>query len=373
MNPVYCSIIHGALTLNFKSENLTVQSCCLRNDLKDVTIDNIWNENNFKSLRDLNLTGVWDPGCSNCQSLEKVNLDSFRTGMNHGLNMQSEINLSGPARIDLMFDISCNLACRTCRPTSSTMWQKHLKKNNKWPGEIYTPKNKDQVIEALQTLDLSNLRMLVFCGGETLLGQEYWAVANWLADNVPDAKKNLTICFQTNGTQPILKKNYAIIEKFKLVKLHISLDGTNKRFEYLRWPAQWTQVTENILDMRDNLPGNVMFLVEETISIFNLFYISELELWIKNNFATNRYGDITSHTRHLAKGIFSLNQLTTEYVNTVKAGQYKDLIPSSWKEDPVAIKSMLDTIHLEDSRRNESFAEIFPEVAGFYSKFTSAR
>jgi sulfatase maturation enzyme AslB (radical SAM superfamily) len=373
MNPVYCSMIHGGLNLNFKSQNLTIQSCCLRSSLTSVPISDIWNKNNFKNLRDLNQSAVWDTQCKNCQSLEKSGLQSMRTGMNDGLKIYGQEDLSGPARIDLMFDISCNLACRTCRPASSTFWQKHLKNNNKWPGEVYSAKNKDKVIAALKTLDLSNLRMLVFCGGETLLGQEYWDVAEWLANNVPNAKQNLTICFQTNGTQPILEKNFAIIERIHLVKLHISLDGVGKRFEYLRWPASWNQVTENILQIKETCPSNVMFLIEETISIFNLAYLDELDEWANTNFTTNREGDITNHTRHLAMGLYSLDHLSTEYINFIKQKPYKNLIPATWKENPTNIKQMLATIAEFDTYRNQSFADTFPEAAGFYSKFTSAR
>jgi sulfatase maturation enzyme AslB (radical SAM superfamily) len=109
-----------------------------------------------------------------------------------------------------MFDISCNLACRTCGPTSSTYWLKQLNQ----PVDV--PKSSQDVIQAMSKLDLSNLQQVVFCGGETLLGQAYWSVAEWLADNVPNADKQLTMCFQTNGTQSILPQNYEIIKKYKL-------------------------------------------------------------------------------------------------------------------------------------------------------------
>jgi sulfatase maturation enzyme AslB (radical SAM superfamily) len=133
---------------------------------------------------------------------------------------------------------------------------------------ISVPGKKNQVIDALSKLDLSNLRQLVFCGGETLLGQEYWDVAKWLADHVPNAKQQLTLCFQTNGTQPVRPENFDIIEKFYLVKLHISLDGIQDRFEYLRWPASWNQVTDNILNLRETLPGNVPCLLWKKPLVF---------------------------------------------------------------------------------------------------------
>jgi sulfatase maturation enzyme AslB (radical SAM superfamily) len=285
--------------------------------------------------------------------------------MNEGLKIYPAINLSGPARIDLMFDKSCNLACRTCSTEHSTFWQKYLQ-------QPVTPSHsKEMVISALKRLDLSNLRMLVFCGGETLLGQEYWDVAEWLGDNVPNAKQQLTLCFQTNGTQPIHPRNYDIIEKFFLVKLQVSLDGFGPRFEYLRWPASWSQVTDNILTLRDTVPSNVMFLVEETVSIFNLAYLHELDTWVKQNFRTNREGDPVDHTRHLAKGTFKLENCSQEYVDWTSDLPLRRYIGAGWKESSQQIQFMLNEIHKHDHMRQQQFSLIFPQVAEFYQRWNA--
>ena len=364
----YCSVIHGGLHLNIKDAIPTAQHCCQRDEMFPVdTTTNFWNSDKFIPLRELNKQNIWDPQCVGCRGLEQVGLESERTGMNNGLKIMNRTNLSGPARIDILFDNSCNLACRTCEPSSSTYWQKHLKANNLWKGPISAPKNKADVIAALKNLDLSNLRMVVFCGGETLLGQEYWDVAEWLADNVPNAKEQLTVCFQTNGTQPILERNHAIIDRFHLVKLHFSIDGVGARFNYLRWPANWNEVTENIFTIRDTAPSNVMFLVEETVSIFNLAYLGELATWVDNNFTTNREGDIVNHTQHVAHGIYKLNNLTQEYVDATT--KYRNLVPPNWRENPVAIRNVIAEIKKFDSFRNENFAEVFPEVANYYSRY----
>ena len=357
--------------LTFKTDQPMAKHCCLLTSswFPVDTTSNFWNNSNFIPLRETNKKNIWDPACSNCEQLEKSNLESERTGMNHGLELSFQTELSGPARIDLTFDISCNLACRTCGAHSSTYWQKHLKENGLWDQPISVSRSKNEVIAALKQLDLSNLRMLVFCGGETLLGQEYWDVARWLGDNVPDAKHGLTLCFQTNGTQPIHPRNFEIIEKFHLVKLHISLDGAGEKFEYIRWPAKWSQVTENITSLKDTVPSNVMFLVEETISIFNLAYLQELESWVNNNFATNREGDIVNHTRHLANGMYSLGNCTQEYVDAIRQTPHTHLIPTDWSEDSAKISNMVANITRFDQFRNQSFSKVFPEVSEYYSRF----
>jgi sulfatase maturation enzyme AslB (radical SAM superfamily) len=372
MSDVYCSIIHGGLALTIKTMNAIVaQSCCLRDKTTRFKIDpttNFWNDSKFISLRDINKQNIWAPGCENCERLESAGQASLRVSVNNTF-WGDLSNLAGPKKIDLQFDIGCNLACRTCGPHSSTFWQKHLKEHGEYNKPIVLPQQHATVIKALEKLDLSNLQMLVFAGGETLLGQAYWEVANWLADNVPDAKQQLTLCFQTNGTQPIHPRNYKIIERFNLVKLHISLDGIQEKFEYLRWPASWSQVTDNLMQIRAAAPSNVMFHIEETVSIFNLFYHDELEKWMRANFTINREGDAINHTKHLAHGPFALQNCTQEYIDAIQAIDYKNLIPNNWEENPIGIRHMIEEIAKFDHFRNQSFQHTFPEVAEFYSRY----
>lgn len=368
MTDSHCTMIHGGLELNFKGSDVTAQHCCLRNDKFPVDIEtNFWNHEKFIPLRIANKNNTWDPGCRNCQQLENSGHVSMRQGMNSGLGIQTD--LSGPLKIDLMFDISCNLACRICGANSSTFWQKHLQEQGLWPRPILPQQSYNDVIKSLSHIDLSNLQRVVFCGGETLMGQAYWNVAEWLANNVPNAQHNLFINFQTNGTQPITDKNYKTIEKLKGVRLNISLDGVGSKFEYMRWPANWNQVIDNIFKIRQTAPGNVMFLVEETISIFNLWYTSELDTWVKQNFATDRQGDLINHTKHLANGIFSLNGCSQEYVSALKNTANADLVPATWQENPVLIRNMIKNIKQFDSFRSQSFEKTFPEVAEFYHRF----
>jgi sulfatase maturation enzyme AslB (radical SAM superfamily) len=366
---IHCPMIHNGLTISIDNNepNVIIQSCCLRKDEYIITSKlNIWNDSRLIPLREKNNKNEWDTGCWTCQGNEAAGITSFRTGMLEKFGVKK--NLSGPSRLDLMFDISCNLACRSCGPQSSTFWQKHLKDNNLTFTTTSPISKANKMIAILKTLDLSNLEMVVFCGGETLMGDGYWRVAEAIADMVPHAKEKLIISFQTNGTQSIKEKYFDIIEKLHLVKLNISLDGIEKRFEYLRWPANWQQVTANIINLQETLPVNVMFLIEETMSIFNLYYQSELEQWAKNNFSANRLGDVTNHTRHRAERMFRLDNLTQKYIDNLSV-ESKNLISPTWAENPIEIKKMIEEIQLFDKIRNEDWTKTFPEVAEFYSNY----
>jgi hypothetical protein len=365
-------MIHGGLNLNLRESegSITFNQCCLSTTNLEVdnTLENIWNNQKLVSLRELNNTNVWDQGCWECQRLESAGQSSFRLGMLDKFGIKQ--NLSGPQRIDLLFDLSCNLACRICGPHSSTFWQKHLKENSISFPDYQTKSRMDDIIKILRSLDLSNLEMVQYCGGETLMGNTYWETSEILADLVPNAKDKITLGFQTNGTQPINEKYYEIIEKFRLVKFLISLDGVGDRFNYMRWPANWNQVTDNILAMREKLPVNVMFVVQETACNLNLFYHDEVSSWVNDNFNTNRLGDITNYSKQLViHNVLDVNNITQKYYDAIKSKGLVNLLSPTWQEDPQKIKDMLREVERFDKIRNQDWRKTFPEVADFYSEY----
>ena len=365
MNDLYCPIIHGGLTIDLKSNgSVQYRHCCLRNDgfnTSDFNFD-FFNSKKLNFLRKTNLKNIWDKNCATCKLNESSGHESFRTGMIKGLGINRKPN--GPTRLDLQFDVGCNLACRICGPVNSSFWQKHLKDNNIPTQEMYKSRA-DEMIQILSNMDLSDLKMVVFCGGETLLGKSYWRVAEYLAKVSP----NITLCFQTNGTQTIPERYYELVNKFDLVKLHISLDGVGEKFEYQRWPADWNQVVDNILSIREQAPVNTMFLLEETLSIFNLIYQSELETWHRNTFDTNRLGDVTNHTKHLAMGIFELDSITNEYYELLADNNLQQYVKSNWQENPQAVQKVVKKIKQFDLIRDQDFTKTFPEVAECYARY----
>jgi sulfatase maturation enzyme AslB (radical SAM superfamily) len=212
--------------------------------------------------------------------------------------------------------------------------------------------------------------MIQFCGGETLLGNNYWQTAEWLSQNVPDAKNKLEIGFQTNGTQPIDPKWFKVIEKFKLVKLMISIDGIGDKFEYLRWPANWNQTVDNIMILQETLPSNVMFFVQECTSCLNLHHLGEVGNWVKENFATNREGDPVDHNTQLANHDYlHPKNITQEYVDSLVGKSISTIIDQSWQENPENIRKFIRETNKFDSIRGEDWKKVFPEVAEFYHRY----
>jgi len=331
-------------------------------------VKSLWQNKKLKHSRELNDQNIWLDDCWQCERVESTGIKSFRESMIEGLG--SEKNLTGPQRIDLLFDRSCNLACRTCYAGASTFWEKHLRDNNLPVVKFKPTDNFATIKEVLTNLDLSNLKQVQFCGGETLLGNTYWETAQVIADLVPNAKDNLLLAFQTNATQPVPAKYYDLIEKFKLVKFMVSLDGTHDRFEYLRWPAHWNQVVDNILTIREKIPSNVMFYIQECTSNLNMFYFGEVRDWIAKHFNTNRQGDQTDYSTQLANHDYlDVNVITTEYFDSIKNTKMAQFLRPGWQESPPKIQQFIRETEKFDQIRGQDWKKTFPEVANFYSRY----
>ena len=368
-------MIHAGLNINLnaRTNTLSYNQCCLSTTALQMPEDSqlIWNSPAFLSNRKINDQNVWLEGCWECKHLESAGIKSFRQSMIEGLG---EIhNASGPKRIDLLFDRSCNLACTTCGPHASTFWEKHLR-DHSLPIEVHSgPTNNFETVKRLlRSLDLSNLEQVQFCGGETLMGNTYWNTARLIADLVPDLRDKILLGFQTNGTQPIDKKYHEIIERFRLVKFMISIDGTHDRFEYLRWPAGWNQVVDNIMSIREQAPANVMFYIQETTSCLNLLYFGQVQDWVQKNFSTNRCGDPTDHSTQLAiHDYLDVDNITQEYVDAIQGTRMAQFVTENWQENPAKIQHFIQEIEKFDQLRGLDWKKTFPEVANLYSRYSN--
>jgi hypothetical protein len=384
MNNIHCPLASGGLSIDIKTtDKIRLQQCCIRRGpypdehpksngikffghLEVEHGENVWNQPDLQLLRDKFARGEWDTGCLVCKASEDAGESSYRTTSLKGFG-QIKSNISGPVRLDLQFDIGCNFACRSCGPNLSTFWQKHLRENNiSYTGPTAT-NDADKMIAILDDLDLSNLKNITLCGGETLLGNGYWKVADYIANKIPKiCKEQVRLCFQTNGSQPIPKYAHNILEKYWLIQINFSIDGVAEQFEYLRWPGKWDQVTTNMLEMRDSIPPNHMFLLEETTSIFNLPYRNRLQTWHKKNFSENRLGDTIHFTNHYANGTFALNSMTQEYYDDFK---HTPGVPWNFKENSHKIKLMIKEIQKFDKIRNQNWLDTFPILEKYYARY----
>lgn len=360
MDNFYCPALKNGLVLRFRDDQTVVaQHCCLQSEYQEFTgLHDVWHDPKFQQSQQQKF---WPKSCANCRSLEESGLTSQRTSLIKKYGRRDLGRL--PIKLDLSYDNNCNLACRTCSPELSSLWV--VQTNTVIPIQ----KNKIDyglwVKSYLDQLDLSRVQEITFSGGETLLGSSYYKLTEYISGRLDP--EYCMISFQTNGTQPWLERYLPALEKFKLIKLNISVDGILNRFEYLRWPARWDEWQSNVQNLINQAPHNVMFNFEETISIFNLYYLNESSEYFSKNFLTNRLGDPVNLNRHLAGGIFSLSALSQSYVNALPV-TVRSLVARDFQPSPGRIRQAILEINKIDQIRQQSFKNVFPEIYDFYQQ-----
>lgn len=213
----------------------------------------------------------WLPECQECQQAEQRDGHSLRTYFNEILTGE------GIEYWDFKINNTCNLACRMCDPVNSSTWvnvqrqiDPHFKqKTQRWHKDI------DKILPELYTA-----RVVKFTGGEPFMIPQVRQIVEFLVDE--EMAPAIVLQFITNGTQDI-SNWYSLFEEFRYVTVMTSIDAVGDRFEYIRQGANWKQVSDNVININNNKPGNTTLSVTCLPQALNTGYTHEVEDWCKKN------------------------------------------------------------------------------------------
>lgn len=239
------------------------------------------------SIRNQFDQGVQSAACQRCWTDENINKKSRRQSAIEFFNIDNNDTAVILQGIDYNATWACNLTCIMCGPGLSSAWAKELKitpAQLKHFGKTFTKSN-----QILNQQDLSNIRKIHFNGGEPLINDDHTNLLSRL-DQL-GLLQDVVISYNTNGTIMPNKKTVELWAKAQLVKLFYSIDATLAGFEYIRYPALWRNVENNILSMKCDLPSNVMFGINAAVGCYNVFEIKDVVDWFNVHLLTNREGD----------------------------------------------------------------------------------
>lgn len=364
----FCCDIHNNLSIVYNQHGVTLSPCCWFDKptiIQPNKVADLWNIPELTELRELNKTGQLDKGCRQCIYMEAHGENSRRTGVNEYYKNSTATDLSGPRGLEIKIDYSCNIACVYCGPYNSTQWRNELQT----PKKTFPIRMKEvDIIDLLEKLDLSNLDNIHFYGGDPLLTNTHEIILDYLDKKVGLGK--IYVWYNTNGTIRTAPRVNDLWSKCRLVKVFFSIDDIGPRFEYIRYGASWNQVEENMLWFKDQMPSNVMFTIQPTLSCLNALNHYELIAWKKENFDTNREGDFTDVTRHNVFRIFELNSMPDELMSKCleknKSDEWFVSFVQSFKFDPAKLMLTKMKIQELDARRGCNFEKTFPELAPYF-------
>lgn len=359
----YCPRLHHGLVLdNISRSNLTYSACCWGNESISTEQQVDFAHPDLQRLRKINLAGqLPSPHCNACISQEAAGSNSMRTGY---------LATHGPATadsslqyLDINIDYTCNLACVTCGPALSTTWRNELG----IVGRDVRP-NLDQFFRnTLDRLDLSQLREVRMWGGEPLLTLTHKRILEYLCQHTDPS--NIRLMYNTNGTQRIDQDTKQLIERFKFARISFSVDGTGQQFEYLRYPAVWTEVEKNLLWWRTELPHNSMLSMTVTASLLNALYLNSVNDWYQANFTESKFGDPIEMYVHQAFGLYAMDAMPDKMIEHFK--NIKNYC-QPWIQnlatlgtDCQRLEEIKQELRKNDLRRGLNLSRVMPEVADF--------
>ena len=179
------------------------------------------------------LQDVWPTECKRCQITESQSNKSIR---NHSSDRDKVLSKIRPDYLILggVLDNVCNSACQSCNESLSTKIGSLKSKNYLIVdnSKLLAQLPQDQIVE----VDIS--------GGEPTASPRY---QNLIA-NLPKHTKILRL--NTNASR-LLPNIHTVLDKGIMLLVTISLDGTGKIHDYVRWPIKWSDFCSTVTQYND--------------------------------------------------------------------------------------------------------------------------
>ena len=285
----------------------TVRPCCIARDeitddtgvafnLHSSTFDQIQNSRYMQDLRQQFLDNVRPETCNSCWNVEVAGhkskrLQTLDSVLATQVSNQSWTTDPVPLKyIDLKLGNICNLKCRICGAFSSSQIasekvatlpsdrKKHsfeykMLRDGAWPRENPTFWHElEKVLGQIKKFDIS--------GGEPFLIEEHFEM---LRNMVTKGYSHDTeIYYNSNGTV-YPESAEEIWKDFQSVKIALSLDDIESRYEYQRSNADWEAVLNNLKKFKQlrTRHSNIKLEACCTVSVYNVLYLVEILDWLK--------------------------------------------------------------------------------------------
>lgn len=323
--------------------------CCLLP--KDYNIDEI---------RSDMLNGKRSKWCTACWNIEDKGLKSERLLKNAAMDFYADRDIRfieqdvregkySEKFVQISASNLCNAACVTCDSGGSSKWAS-LEKSAGISNKKYK-KVPDTVVE---NLDYENLISLNLLAGEPM----YEELTFDILEKLIQAKNfNCLVSITTNGSIAPTGKTKEILEKITNLNINLSIDGTYKVFEYMRYPLKWDDIVYNIEQFK-NLTDNIS--VSYTTSNLNVFYHHETIEWFNKNNLDYNYNPVINplHFRPQALPIDIKEKIFKKYNRT------KDLeffIGNHTPKDDQDFQTMLNVIEFQDHLKGIDIKNYMPE------------
>ena len=224
-------------------------------EYKPLTLEEHWNSEHMRSVRQRMLAGEELPECEVCDH-KLLNTDvyrsywnklfankvdeAFRSTDNTGVTTMKTISF------DYRFNNLCNFKCRMCGDMLSSSWEAESRKHNTWnekeqpwmlsPWREQVKQFQDtQVVkEFTDAVETKRIKEIYWCGGEPLMWDIHWDSMKRIIDL--GFAHEVYVRYNTNLSRTSFKniELFDLLPQFQDWQICASIDGTGEVGEYIR-------------------------------------------------------------------------------------------------------------------------------------------
>jgi MoaA/NifB/PqqE/SkfB family radical SAM enzyme len=257
--------------------------------LNDLTPIGIFNHPSMEKLRQNLANGIRDKACTVCWEMEDRGIQSFREkSFSRDDSVDEIVSTQKLEVIDMSINNKCNLRCRMCSPSASSLLaidHKYFHDNNlvaelkssavRWaPAELGAFKLKTNKQWQWIINNTDKFKRLRLSGGEPFDNED---VIEFIDTAIANGNsKDITLEFHTNGTlltDELIKK----LSHFEN-NLNFSIDGTGKVYEFIRYPGNWNELDRNMRAYVKQIPQKCVHFAF-IMMITNVFNVPDFIAW----------------------------------------------------------------------------------------------
>jgi MoaA/NifB/PqqE/SkfB family radical SAM enzyme len=313
--------------------------------------------------------GLWPRGCESCRIEESNGIESKRqldyTRWKHHYELYNFENLKF-ITTSIAFGNTCNLKCITCGAHSSSRWQQEYFEiyGKDIPHFKFYKKNfvQDFISQAPDIVHLD------IPGGEPFLSGVKEQKSLLLHYVNSGQAKNITLHYTTNAQVFPDTEWWELWSHFKEIDIQLSIDGVGDRYEYIRYPANWLLLIDNVIKYQQMKCINLRLSISHTVSAYNIYYLDEFFEWCHTmNLPRPWLGRI--HTpQHMRPGVWS-DSARQAIINRLKTSQHPGVLTWAKLMATVDESEFFDEfktkLQAHDHYRNTNFKKVFPELAEY--------
>lgn len=306
--------------------------------------------------------GQWPQGCERCQIEEMHNIQSKRQLDFARWSKHYDKNPNKIITASIAFGNTCNLKCITCNPYSSSRWQSEYKSiyNIEFDSARFY---RDDFVENFAQ-QASELVHLDIPGGEPLISgvPEQQRLLTYYIDT--NQAQNISLHYTTNATVFADQTWWNLWQHFKEVDLQLSVDGIDRRYEYIRYPGNWNMLVNNVQKYLQSQTKQFRLSISHTVSAYNIYYLDEFFDWCYSIGLPRPWLGRVHNPKHMRPTVWPNKNFIVDKLNSSQHADVKNWISLLQSQDDSQHFELFRSKVVEHDRyRGIDFATTFPELA----------